>query len=71
MEFLNSIGIGIGINSSLLRPKFLSGFLPSFSVYKMLFMNRLEFSCFVDFLQGFLQPGMSMVFFKMRQQKEL
>jgi hypothetical protein len=37
-------------NLSLLRLKFLPGFLPSFfTSYNMLFMNRLEFSCFVDF----------------------
>jgi hypothetical protein len=35
---------------SLLRLEFLSGFLSSFFwFYEMLFMNRLEFSCFADF----------------------
>jgi hypothetical protein len=29
----------------------------------MLYMNRLEFSCFADFLQGFLKPGKNMVFY--------
>ncbi len=29
------------------------GFYPHFSVLRMLFMNRLEFSCFEDFLQEF------------------
>jgi hypothetical protein len=38
----------LDINSSLLSLEFLSGFLPSFSFYKMLFMNRLDFSSFAD-----------------------
>jgi hypothetical protein len=38
----------LGINSSLLRFEILSGFLFSF-FYKMLSMNRLEFSCFADY----------------------
>ncbi len=40
----------LGINSSLLRLELLSGFLTSFfSLFKMLFMNRLEFSFFANF----------------------
>ncbi len=64
MEFLNSLfsqGF-LGINLSLLRLEFLSSFLPSF-FYKMLFMNRLEFSCFADFLSLFLKPEQSIIFF--------
>jgi hypothetical protein len=36
-----------------------------FSFYKMLFMNRIELSCFADFSKGFLKPEKSMGFFKM------
>jgi hypothetical protein len=36
----------LGINSSLLRLEFSTLIFP---FYKMLFMNRLEFSCFADF----------------------
>jgi hypothetical protein len=39
-------------------------FYNNFSVLKMLLMNRLEFSCFADFLQGCLKPEKSMIFFK-------
>jgi hypothetical protein len=37
----------------------------------MLFMDRLEFSCFGDFLQGYLKPEKTMVFFKIHQKKGL
>ena len=48
MEFFHSIFVrGFWAYSSLLRLEFLSGFPPSFF---FLFMNRLEFSCFADFL---------------------
>ncbi len=41
----------LGINSSLLRLEFLYVFFyPHFPFYKMLFVNRLEFSCLADFL---------------------
>jgi hypothetical protein len=43
----------LGINSSLLRLEFSTLIFP---FYKMLFMNRLEFSCFSDFLYVFLKP---------------
>ncbi len=56
----------LGINSSPMRLQF-STF--TFPLYKMLFMNRLEFSCFADFLGVFIKPEQSMVFFKIRQQK--
>jgi len=42
-----------------------------FPFYKMLFMNRLEFSCFADFLYGSLKPEKNMLFFKIRQKKGL
>ncbi len=57
----------LGINSSLLRLEFLYGFTLIFPFYKLLFMNRLEFICFADFLYGFLKPEERMVFFKIRQ----
>jgi hypothetical protein len=46
----------LGINSSLLILKFLSGFLPSFPFYRMLIMKRLEFSCVVDFIVRVIKP---------------
>jgi hypothetical protein len=50
MEFLIGFLVQfLGINSSILKIKFLSGFLASFSINKMLF----EFSCFADFLYDF------------------
>jgi hypothetical protein len=64
MEFLSVIfsqGFWSGHNSSLLKLEVLSGFLPLMVLfYKMLFMNRLEFSCFADFLAGFIKPEKSM-----------
>jgi hypothetical protein len=51
----------LGINSRLLRLKFLSGFLP---IYKKLFMNRLEFSCFADFFVGILKTREEFSFLK-------
>ncbi len=36
---------------------------PIFPFYIMLFMNRLQFYCFADFLNGFLKPAKSMFFF--------
>ncbi len=42
-----------------------------FLLYTMLFMDRLEFSCFGDFLQGYLKPEKTMVFFKIHQKKGL
>ncbi len=65
MEFLKGIfsqGF-LGVNSSLLTLEFLAGFYPLFPFYKMLFMIRLKFSCFAEFLWGFLKPEKSMVFF--------
>jgi hypothetical protein len=55
IEFLNDVLLRfLGINSSLLRLEFLSGFCPFiFRFYKMLFMNRLEISFFVDFCKAF------------------
>ncbi len=42
----------LGMNSSHLRVEFLSGFLPLiFPFYKMLFMNRLELSCFLSIIR--------------------
>jgi hypothetical protein len=38
-----------------------------FPFYKMLFVKRLEFSCFTDFFGRILKPEKSMVFFKIRQ----
>jgi hypothetical protein len=38
-----------------------------FPFYKILFMVRMKFSCFTDFLLGFLKPEKGMVFFKIRQ----
>ncbi len=63
----------LGINSSLVRLEFLSGFLPSFfhSTKCTLFMSRLEFSCFANFFYGFVKPEKSMVLFKIRQWKGL
>ncbi len=46
----------MGINSSLLGLEFMSGFLPAFfHSKKMLFMNRLEFSCFAGFFVRIFQ----------------
>ncbi len=70
MEFLNSI-FSRGINSSLLRLEFLSGFLPSFIRFTTAIHARLKFSCFADFLKGFLKPEKSTVFFEIRQWKGL
>jgi hypothetical protein len=42
-----------------------------FPFYKMLLMKRLEFSCFADFVYGFLKPEKSLVFLKISQQKGL
>jgi hypothetical protein len=46
--------------------RFFSGFLPSFSLHKMLFRNRLEFSCFADLFVRILTEK-STVFFIFRQ----
>ncbi len=43
----------LGINSSLLRLEFLSGFYSQFSVLQNAFMNRLKFSCVADFLKDY------------------
>ncbi len=67
MEFLNAFFWPrfLGINSSLPGLAFLTGFSTLiFTFYKMLFMHRLEFSCFADFLYAFLKPELSVVFFK-------
>ncbi len=39
----------------------------SFLFYKMLFMNRVKYSCFADFFKGFLKPEKSIVFVEIRQ----
>jgi hypothetical protein len=77
MEFLNGIFsrcFWAFIHSSLLRLEFLSGFPPHFSVLQNAiheYTNRHEFSCFVNFLPGFLKPEKSMAFLKIRQHKGL
>jgi hypothetical protein len=43
------------INSSLLDLSFCQIFSPIFPFYKMLFMNRLEFSCFSDIFVGMIK----------------
>ncbi len=54
----------LGINSKLLRLKFLSGFLPSFSFLQNACHKKIKFYCFGDFLFVFLKPEKSLVFFK-------
>jgi hypothetical protein len=55
----------LGINWSILRLEFLSGFVALiFPFYKMLFMNGLVSGVF---LKGFLKPEKRMVFFKIHQ----
>ncbi len=51
IEFLNGIFIVevSGKNSSLIRLVFVWFSTLIFPFYKVLFMNRLEFSCFADF----------------------
>jgi hypothetical protein len=74
MEFLNGISQSrfLVVNSSLLRVEFLSGFYLHFSfLQNTVFMNRLEFSCFVDFFCKDFKPEKSMVFFNIRQYKGL
>jgi hypothetical protein len=44
---------GQPVNSGLLRFEFCLIFFPHFSFYKMLLMNRLEFSCFAVFVRIF------------------
>ncbi len=46
-------------------------FYPRFSVLQRLFMNRLEFSCFLDFLYGFWKPEFSMVFCQSASRRDL
>ncbi len=41
-------------------------FTLTFPFYKMLFMNRLEFSCFADFFVCIFKPEQNTVFFKIR-----
>ncbi len=57
----------LGINSSLFRLEFLPGFLPSFlPVYRMLFINRLKFACFADFLSALFKTREVYGFLKIR-----
>ncbi len=56
----------LGINSSLLRLEFSALIFP---FYKILFKNRLEFSCFTDFCMAFWNR--STIFFKIRQYRGL
>jgi hypothetical protein len=60
MEFLNDI-FSRGFESSQSRV-FVWFSALIFPLYKMLVMNKFEFSCFVDFFKGFLKPEKSMVF---------
>ncbi len=67
MEFLNRIFKSwfLGINSGLLRLDFFVWFSTLiFPFYKMQFINKLQFSCFADFLEGFLKPEKSVFSFK-------
>ncbi len=54
MAFLVEVS-GQPVNSGSSETRVLSGFFPHFSFNKMLFMNRLEFSCFAVFLLGFFK----------------
>ena len=56
MEFLNGISVEVSGHKleSSQTPSFCLVFYPHFSIlHKMLFTNRLEFSCFTDFLSDF------------------
>jgi hypothetical protein len=66
MEFLNSIFVRGFWAYTLVFSESISClvFYPHFSFYKMLFMNRLKFSCFADYFCVFLKPEVVMVFLK-------
>jgi len=54
----------VEVSGHKLEPSQTRVFYLIFLFYKMLFMNRLEFSCFVDFFMYL--KNQSMVFFKIR-----
>jgi hypothetical protein len=53
VEFMNGVLIEVS-GHKLLRLKFFLTFIPCF--FSMLFIKRLEFSCFTDFFYKFLKP---------------
>jgi|LakMenEpi03Aug12_release.lakeMendotaPanAssembly.Ray.scaffolds.fasta_scaffold5164490_1 hypothetical protein len=59
MEFLSGISTVVEVSGHKLessQSRVLYVFLPSFfRFYKMIFMNRLDFSCFVDFFVKILK----------------
>ncbi len=66
MEFLNGVLLEVSrhkLKSSQTRV-FVFFSILIFHFYKMLFTNRLEFSCFADFLYVFIKADKSLVFFK-------
>jgi hypothetical protein len=56
MEYLNGISTIVEVYGHKLSLELLYVFLPSFfRFFKMIFMNRLEFSCFADYFVKILK----------------